>query len=572
MKSFRARVVLSMFMLGGPALAGCEGEEQSDQSDDVETVSSALTVVTGEYHEGPDVNDRYIAPWTTETYAKVWRPAFSGTTKYPLILMQHGSHYPCRKNNSNPPVEDNDQYAATGTCPSGYTFIKDHEGYDYIANDLASRGYIVVSMSAHLGFPVDGGSPSDDPIRLRARGRLALWHLRRLSDWNRGVSPTPSGLGASFQNRIDFSQVGLMGHSRGGPAMRSALADYRTSPPGGWAAEIPGMTIRSLVEIASADVPPQTLAIDDPINIPWLGLVGLCDGDVNPIAVGAPFDRMLGDWNDPTFKSLYGITGANHNAFNSHWLHMDNGAGCKNQTAISASTQRSSGLTAVGQFFRATVGTAKDATLAKIFDPVNAAPSGPTIARAYTAAPDAGLSARLEDFTAPDGINSNWTSNSWSGLTTYTHQSGRLERDNNYSLAFVEWSGGASSNKFLQSNFAPPGTGWDLHTEKYLELRVDTTAGSAFSSALDFTIKLVNSNDTLSGSVTASSYVTLPGKLPATSISANEWNEHPIMKTVRIPLSKFTSATLSSLRGVRFIFNKSSAGSIYLSTIRAAGK
>lgn len=47
---------------------------------------------------------------------------------------------------------------------------------------------------------------------------------------------------------------------------------------------------------------------------------------------------------------------------------------------------------------------------------------------------------------------------------------------------------------------------------------------------------------------------------------------HPILQTVRIPLSDFIGANLSNVRGVRFVFSDTPKGAIYLANIRLSNQ
>ena len=73
------------------------------------------------------------------------------------------------------------------------------------------------------------GETLDRGLNLR-RGRLVLRHLQYL------VEQSATAGSALFQ-RIDFSHVGLMGHSRGGEGMRAAYEQYR-EPGSPWPARI----------------------------------------------------------------------------------------------------------------------------------------------------------------------------------------------------------------------------------------------------------------------------------------------------------------------------------------------
>src|SRR5207237_6895181 len=106
-------------------------------------------------------------------------------------------------------------------CPDRYNVIPNHLGYEYLAQPLASWGYIVVSINANRGVTAAPGVAGDRGLNLR-RGRLVLRHLKQLGGLsNDSTSPL-------FQ-RIAYSHIGLMGHSRGGEGMRASYEQFRAA-------------------------------------------------------------------------------------------------------------------------------------------------------------------------------------------------------------------------------------------------------------------------------------------------------------------------------------------------------
>jgi len=165
----------------------------------------------------------------TEIWGRLYRPSTLPAGASPVIVMLHGNHATCGKNNTSPRVDDNSQYQLTGTCPQGYSPVLNHMGYDYLATRLASWGYIVVSINANRGITGVTGGPASltnfDPNLIYSRGRLVLKHLQRLSEWNvNGGAPRAIG---DLRGKMDFANVGLMGHSRGGEGVRAAYDLYR---------------------------------------------------------------------------------------------------------------------------------------------------------------------------------------------------------------------------------------------------------------------------------------------------------------------------------------------------------
>src|ERR1700759_4670858 len=187
------------------------------------SVAHAVPVLTGEY-KLPASFDREVTPelfdspneqrLETEEWARVWRPQADGV--YPLVIFLHGNHGTCGFYDSTHHVriDSDNTYTYDGTCPDGFVVTPNHLGYDYLAKDLAGHGYVVVSINANRGVTAAPGVPGDWGLNLR-RGRLVLRHMEYLSQWN-AHGGAPDSLGFQLTNPIDFSHVGLMGHSRGG--------------------------------------------------------------------------------------------------------------------------------------------------------------------------------------------------------------------------------------------------------------------------------------------------------------------------------------------------------------------
>jgi hypothetical protein len=60
--------------------------------------------------------------------------------KFPLVLFLHGRHTTCYKDT---------EAGLAWPCPTGWKPIPSHSGYRYVADILASQGYIAVSISAN---------------------------------------------------------------------------------------------------------------------------------------------------------------------------------------------------------------------------------------------------------------------------------------------------------------------------------------------------------------------------------------------------------------------------------------
>lgn len=210
----------------------------------------------------------------------VWYP--QGEGPFPLVLIVHGNH--AMSEPSDP-------------------------GYAYLAEHLASRGYIAVSVDENYlnGLMVLDGELQEIPLR----AWLLLQHLQQWQNWN----DTP---GNPFYGRVDLAQIGLIGHSRGGEAVAHAAEmngddDYNFG-------------IQGVVAIAPSDnYRPASGAALTVEHASYLLLAGGHDGDTH-ISYGLPqYNRVDFRHNPDGFKALAYLYQANHGQFNTVWANRDRG-------------------------------------------------------------------------------------------------------------------------------------------------------------------------------------------------------------------------------------------------------
>src|SRR4030095_14381425 len=157
------------------------------------TLLSGGPITVSEYKLPAAIDPVVFNNPATEPWARVYRPASLGSSSHALLVLLHGNHATCgRLAGPGEHFDINVQYTFTGTCPAGFIVVPSHAGYSYFADRLASLGYIVVSINANRGVNAAPGVTGDRGLNLR-RGRLVLRHLQRLSRWNSGAEPPPSG-------------------------------------------------------------------------------------------------------------------------------------------------------------------------------------------------------------------------------------------------------------------------------------------------------------------------------------------------------------------------------------------
>jgi Kelch motif protein/galactose oxidase-like protein len=518
--------------------------------------------------------DRDVTSATvTELWAAVIRPAtLEEGRRYPLLMFLHGNHGTCGTG-ENPRSDFDCTYTTQGVCPEGYVVTPNHRGYDYVATELAARGFIVVSVNANRGITCGGGEDGDFGFNL-ARGRLLLEHLKQLSEWDRGLSEPPESVGVSLLGKLDFTQLGMMGHSRGGEGVRAAYEQYR-DPNSPWPARIAEPVVfRGLFEIGPVDG--QTSRVLNADSTAWNVLLPMCDGDVSDLEGVRPFDRMLGLSSEQreTPKSTYVAWGANHNYFNSEWQESDS-PGCTDHRALfesgpgitGSAEQRQIGLRSMLGFFLANVGAQRNPSLEEQFDPTSPLTTSTRIDRGFTPSlrPNRGIT--LEDFSGPSGQSAHGlpmlVENLVLSHTTVPEHDGQL------GAARVAWEAAAAdtsaAERVLEVPFSALPAGLDLTGYTHLELRAGRAQGEDLLEPTPLTVQLVNADGSLSGPLDTAAYgLRLDGPV------GGPYNTHVVLQTVRLPFTAFGSGARASVRGVRFTFSSAPSAELFIASVRAS--
>ncbi|NIK67556.1 alpha/beta hydrolase [Paenibacillus sp. BK720] len=217
---------------------------------------------------------------------RVWMP--DGEGPFPLVLMVHGNHL----------MED----------------FSD-AGYDYLGKLLASRGYIAVSVDENfLNYSTWSGIPDND---FKVRAWMLLKHIQQIQTFSEKSD-------SAFYNKVDFTNIALIGHSRGGQAVAMAadrdawFAGDRTLD----SLDKHQVHIRTVIALAPTDK-----AIDNKsanlTDVNYLVLQGARDGDVNDFYGDRQYIRTSFTKGSGYMKASVYLSEANHSRFNTEWGTMD---------------------------------------------------------------------------------------------------------------------------------------------------------------------------------------------------------------------------------------------------------
>jgi len=257
---------------------------------------------------------------------RVWMP--TGEGPFPLVMMVHGNHL----------MEDYSD-----------------DGYGYLGELLASRGFIAISIDENfLNYSVWSNIPEND---IKARTWLLLKHLQQIETFS-DQSESP------FYHNVNFEQIALIGHSRGGQAVAIA-ADaerwFRSDPD--LKKDLNNFSIKAVIALAPTDT--KVDGIQAKLrNISYMVLQGSRDGDLNEYFGERQYDRASFTPDEVGFKTYLHIPNANHSQFNTSWggldISMPKGLLLNRSEMMLASDQRQIAKVYISAFLETTLHDSQD--------------------------------------------------------------------------------------------------------------------------------------------------------------------------------------------------------------------
>ncbi len=239
-----------------------------------------------------DTKLRVPTGYRVELTGEVTFPTKLGTRR-PVVVLLHGRHEVCGRRDGRTDFR--------WPCRSGYRPIPSERGYRPLADLLASHGMVVVSIAAN-GINANDDGAAD--AGAADRGHLVLAQLDLWQKWSTTDAKGP--FGRKFFGALDLDTVGLMGHSRGGEGVVSALAQN--------AKRKARYGIRAVAPLAPVNFSRPSLR-----GTASLTVLPYCDGDVSDLQGVHYFDDATAGSVDRAPHAMLGVFGANHNYFNTVW-------------------------------------------------------------------------------------------------------------------------------------------------------------------------------------------------------------------------------------------------------------
>lgn len=476
---------------------------------------------------------------------RVWYPVAEGP--FPLVLIVHGNDF------MTEPADT---------------------GYAYLGELLASRGYIVVSVDENFFNAYTTG-----PMRQEIDGRaiLLLEHLRQWQGWNETE-------GNIFYQKVDFDNIALVGHSRGGEAAAVAahFAQLETYPDDPAVPLDYEFEIDSVVGIAPSYGQYQPAGEDLQLeDTNYLLLQGSHDADNTAFWGIRMYNGVTFSGDEPGMKAAVYAYRANHSQFNTAWGRRDGTIPVhwllNQKPLLAAEEQRQVARVFITAFLEATLHD--DATYLPIFHEPR---------RAAGWLPDTLYITRFQD-------------SSHQALATFEEDEdpGTASRADTSLLAQnLDWAEEEVKFRFDTSQHSHAARlAWDAIGGQYtvsLPPGYASENGFSASTLLTFDVadlqpyaidgELLDLSIELATGTGASERIPLAdytAPLPPLHVQLTKWAPweldefpqptEPIFQTVAIPLGAFESIDPAEITAVRFLFDRSPSGTILLDDIGFAG-
>jgi hypothetical protein len=551
-----------------------------------------------------------------EMEGKIYLP--DGPGPKPVVVFLHGRHSSCYG-----PGKANPAGWPCTTSPDSTEQrfpIPSFLGYDAPARALASNGYAVVSISANAINASDNQRAAD--YGAQARGELILDTLRMLkkADTGAGVvyhdaftdrdvdlaqALTGDVTPADLVGQFNLSDVGIMGHSRGGEGVTAASTLNDALP----VAQQFG--IKAVLPLAPVDYDRISLP-----NVATATILPYCDGDVENLMGQHIVDDSRHSFDDNVLRSAVLVMGANHNYFNTiwtpggwpsgtsdDWASLATGANdpvCAPDSATTTRltpTQQVSVETAyVAGFFRLTLGNERQ--FQALFDGSDViAPSTASFAHISVTATQPAASRRdIETFESPDsavrvsgdagaGV---CASMGGAGGTTLPQSLPYCSTTLNEAAvphwSPAQWAWEVPASPMLHMTWTSPSgqvqvavPPADRNIERFQQLSVKMAADEFVSTGTDLTISVVDGAGRTWSSPVSQLNPMAVTRMPGVS---SPWLRKVILQQVTIPTSALRGLDLTDVREVRFTGAKGADGTanggVYLSDLsvenRAVGE
>jgi hypothetical protein len=231
----------------------------------------------------------------------------SSPAKFPLVMIVHGNHAAFVFQWGTPTSTISSGGITTIKYPTtGVTDVPNDEGYQYFQRELAKAGIVSISVNNNLANQVNS------LLDLRAETMFLMFkQLQKLDS-------DPNWI---LKDRLDYKNVGLVGHSRGGDTVIHFVTKNRSRTGDDQ------FGIKAVCAIAPTDFTGQTGTKNElkgTDDLQFLGLWGTHDADVAGDGGAKSTTGVIYRHYDRAWcpKMMHVMRGGTHNRFNTVWNNL----------------------------------------------------------------------------------------------------------------------------------------------------------------------------------------------------------------------------------------------------------
>jgi len=471
----------------------------------------------------------------------------------PIAIVIHGSH------GSGCPSTDG--MTENWPCPGKET--PHYEGFAYLVEALAARGYVAVSINANPAYVMAFGDA-------RTSKRLPILfdqYLAQLAAVADGKSAIP---GVDLKGRVSWDQLAVLGHSAGGEGVNFIIdsrADH-TSPAQIAAGQGP---IAAAILLA----PSATLAGEMETAVPFAVILPACDRDVMGLDGQLYYERArMKPQRDKLTASVY-LPGANHNRFNSGLKDetLGNASPICDGALLPAKAQQSFLADYALHFFDAALGRGNGDTAVSGLDPKQPAPTTlfeRTVLTSLALPTAQRLKLPLSEGRATGATSAVSCEQGYEQPEDKTQACRRMQfSEPGYpEQVALTWNGTNGAYEV-----AVPEGKRDVAGYNMLHLRTAVDPLSPLNrpgQPQSFSLRLTDgTGKTAAVRLAKEPALVFPAgnKIFDDSLKLERWDNHVILSSIRIPLSKFSGVDLSDVRSVALVFDATDSGAIFLTDL-----
>ncbi len=473
----------------------------------------------------------------------------------PIAIVIHGNH------GTGCPLSP-DGEAGTWPCPE--IEKKHYQGFAYLLEALAAQGYVAVAIDANPAYAPAYGEPN---VALRLPP-LVDAYLAKIAAANNGGD---FGLGVDLKGRIDWNKLVMLGHSQGGEGLNwviNSRADHTTPDliSGG------GGPVAAAVFLA----PPANSLPDQTGDLPITVILPACDQDVGNLSGQFNYERARSQADRQHLAASVYLPGAYHNGFNAALPSEAQGqtrSTCQPESLLPAKAHQDFLARYVPHFFNAALNIGAENPAAIGLDPNQPAPAQ-MLDRSVLTSLALPATQRLRLPLTTDRVSGTTTAFYCEpGLTlppekfeacrrTQFNQPGTPEE------RVISWNGANSAYEVTVPEGQQNLSGYDM---LHLRAAVDPLRSlNAVGQPQSFSLRLTDGT----GKIATVKLANEPAlAFPAgqkgylADLKLDTWDNHVILSSIRVSLSKFTGIDLNSMQSVALVFDQTEHGSILMTDL-----